>query len=188
MTILSRRRFLQIGAGAAGAGAAAVFLPGRPRGPTSSDRRNRATASKRSPPTATSASGSAARSPRKKNGRLWKIEGNPADPLSRGRLCPRGTGGVGALLRPRPPALAAPAQEEPRRGRVGRGHLGRGARLHRREAPEASRPSTGPKRSRSSATASAATSSSTPSRPSARRISSRPPTPSAAGRATSASS
>ncbi len=31
-----------------------------------------------------------------RDGRLWKIEGNPADPLSRGRLCPRGTGGVGA--------------------------------------------------------------------------------------------
>jgi thiosulfate reductase / polysulfide reductase chain A len=30
------------------------------------------------------------------DGRLWKIEGNPEDPLSRGRLCPRGTGGVGA--------------------------------------------------------------------------------------------
>ena len=28
--------------------------------------------------------------------RLWKIEGNPEDPLSGGRLCPRGTGGVGA--------------------------------------------------------------------------------------------
>jgi thiosulfate reductase/polysulfide reductase chain A len=31
-----------------------------------------------------------------KNGKLWKVEGNPEDPLSRGRLCPRGTGGVGA--------------------------------------------------------------------------------------------
>ncbi len=31
-----------------------------------------------------------------RDGRLWKIEGNPLDPLSRGRLCPRGTGGVGA--------------------------------------------------------------------------------------------
>ncbi|HET9212508.1 MAG TPA: molybdopterin-dependent oxidoreductase [Thermoanaerobaculia bacterium] len=31
-----------------------------------------------------------------RGGKLWKIEGNPADPLSRGRLCPRGTGGVGA--------------------------------------------------------------------------------------------
>ncbi len=31
-----------------------------------------------------------------KDGQLWKIEGNPDDPLSRGRLCPRGTGGIGA--------------------------------------------------------------------------------------------
>ena len=31
-----------------------------------------------------------------RDGRLWKIEGNPDDPLSRGRLCPRGTGGIGA--------------------------------------------------------------------------------------------
>jgi thiosulfate reductase/polysulfide reductase chain A len=35
-----------------------------------------------------------------KDGRLWKIEGNPDDPLSRGRLCPRGTGGVGAHVDP----------------------------------------------------------------------------------------
>ena len=31
-----------------------------------------------------------------RNDKLWKVEGNPLDPLSRGRLCPRGTGGVGA--------------------------------------------------------------------------------------------
>jgi thiosulfate reductase/polysulfide reductase chain A len=31
-----------------------------------------------------------------RDGVLWKIEGNPDDPLSGGRLCPRGTGGVGA--------------------------------------------------------------------------------------------
>ncbi len=30
-----------------------------------------------------------------KDGKLWKLEGNPLDPLSRGRLCPRGNGGVG---------------------------------------------------------------------------------------------
>ncbi len=30
------------------------------------------------------------------NGKLWKVEGNPLDPLSRGRLCTRGTGGIGA--------------------------------------------------------------------------------------------
>ncbi len=31
-----------------------------------------------------------------RDGKLWKIEGNPLDPLCRGRLCPRGTGGIGA--------------------------------------------------------------------------------------------
>ena len=35
-----------------------------------------------------------------RDGKLWKIEGNPLDPLSRGRLCPRGTGGIGASLDP----------------------------------------------------------------------------------------
>ena len=35
-----------------------------------------------------------------RGGRLWKIEGNPDDPLSQGRLCPRGTGGIGAHYDP----------------------------------------------------------------------------------------
>lgn len=35
-----------------------------------------------------------------KDGKLWKVEGNPEDPLSHGRLCPRGTGGVGAHFDP----------------------------------------------------------------------------------------
>jgi len=35
-----------------------------------------------------------------KDGRVTKITGNPAHPLSRGRLCPRGTGGVGLLYDP----------------------------------------------------------------------------------------
>lgn len=35
-----------------------------------------------------------------RDGELWKIEGNPVDPLSRGRLCPRGTGGIGATSDP----------------------------------------------------------------------------------------
>lgn len=33
-----------------------------------------------------------------KDGELWKVEGNPKDPLSNGRLCPRGTGGIGAYF------------------------------------------------------------------------------------------
>ncbi len=35
-----------------------------------------------------------------RDGKLWKVEGNPLDPLSEGRLCPRGTGGVGAHYDP----------------------------------------------------------------------------------------
>ncbi len=35
-----------------------------------------------------------------KDGELWKIEGHPEDPLSKGRLCPRGTGGIGAVTDP----------------------------------------------------------------------------------------
>lgn len=32
-----------------------------------------------------------------RDGKLWKFEGNPLDPQSRGRLCPRGTGAVGTV-------------------------------------------------------------------------------------------
>jgi thiosulfate reductase/polysulfide reductase chain A len=52
-----------------------------------------------------------------RDGVLWKIEGNPDDPLSRGRLCPRGTGGVGAYFdsdRLRAPLLRASVRGEER--------------------------------------------------------------------------
>jgi thiosulfate reductase/polysulfide reductase chain A len=35
-----------------------------------------------------------------KDGRVTKLQGNPRDPLSRGHLCPRGTGGTGLLYDP----------------------------------------------------------------------------------------
>lgn len=35
-----------------------------------------------------------------RDGKLWKLEGNPIDPGCRGRLCPRGTAGVGAHYDP----------------------------------------------------------------------------------------
>jgi thiosulfate reductase/polysulfide reductase chain A len=35
-----------------------------------------------------------------RGGKLWKFEGNPRDPQSRGRLCPRGTGAVGTHYDP----------------------------------------------------------------------------------------
>jgi len=96
MAILSRRRFLQIGAGAAGAGAAAAVLPGTPAwaelfGPARPGDRL-----ERIPTYCDLCFWKCAAIATTKNGKLWKIEGNPADPLSRGRLCPRGTGGVGA--------------------------------------------------------------------------------------------
>jgi thiosulfate reductase/polysulfide reductase chain A len=49
-----------------------------------------------------------------KDGKLWKVEGNPEDPLSRGRLCPRGTGGVGAHYDP--DRLKAPLLRLTKRG------------------------------------------------------------------------
>ena len=50
-----------------------------------------------------------------RNGRLWKFEGNPKDPLSAGRLCPRGTGAVGAHFDP--DRLRAPLIRSGARGR-----------------------------------------------------------------------
>ncbi len=49
-----------------------------------------------------------------RDGALWKVEGNPLDPLSRGRLCPRGTGGVGAHYDP--DRLKAPLLRKRNRG------------------------------------------------------------------------
>jgi thiosulfate reductase/polysulfide reductase chain A len=49
-----------------------------------------------------------------RDGELWKVEGNPLDPLSRGRLCPRGTGGIGAHTDP--DRLRAPLMRKRNRG------------------------------------------------------------------------
>jgi thiosulfate reductase/polysulfide reductase chain A len=96
MAILSRRRFLQIGAGAAGAGAAAAVLPDTPAWAELLGPARRGDRIERVPTYCDLCFWKCAAIATTKNGKLWKIEGNPADPLSRGRLCPRGTGGVGA--------------------------------------------------------------------------------------------
>ena len=49
-----------------------------------------------------------------RDGQLWKVEGNPRDPLSNGRLCPRGTGGIGAHYDP--DRLRAPLMRKEKRG------------------------------------------------------------------------
>lgn len=95
MTILSRRRFLQIGAGVAGAGAAAALSPGTPAWAEFFGAAQPGDRIETVPTFCDLCFWKCGAIATKKNGRLWKIEGNPADPLSRGRLCPRGTGGVG---------------------------------------------------------------------------------------------
>ncbi len=49
-----------------------------------------------------------------RDGRVTKITGNPAHPLSRGHLCPRGTGGIGLLYDP--DRLKRPMIRRSRRG------------------------------------------------------------------------
>ena len=49
-----------------------------------------------------------------RDGKVWKLTGNPEDPLCRGRLCPRGTGGVGALRDP--DRLRRPLMRKAQRG------------------------------------------------------------------------
>ncbi len=94
MPILSRRKFLQLGAGAAGVASAASTLDpawASWLGPAAAGDRI-----ERIPTYCDLCFWKCAAIASVKNGKLWKIEGNPDDPLSRGRLCPRGTGGVGA--------------------------------------------------------------------------------------------
>ncbi len=92
MQTLSRRRFLQIGATAATLAAAAGSHASdkhRRRGPTNGPVRT-------VPTFCDICFWKCGAIASVRGDELWKLEGNPDDPLSRGRLCPRGTGGVGA--------------------------------------------------------------------------------------------
>jgi thiosulfate reductase/polysulfide reductase chain A len=94
MEQLSRRRFLKVTTGAVGAAAAATQVEPIARVARAAD----------------AAKGSVVEIPTYcemcfwrcggiayvRDGKLWKFEGNPRDPQSRGRLCPRGTGAVGS--------------------------------------------------------------------------------------------
>lgn len=111
MDSLSRRRFLQISAATIGAtasvGSLATFAGGAPGAA--------APAGLQTIPTFCDICfwkcGAIAHV---RDGKLWKLEGNPDDPLSRGRLCPRGTGGVGAHYDP--DRLKAPLIRRQKRG------------------------------------------------------------------------
>lgn len=94
MNALSRRRFLKISAASlvvAGAGGrAAAALPAGARTPDAEK------GLRRVPTYCDICFWKCGAIATVRDGQLWKIEGNPLDPLCRGRLCPRGTGGVGA--------------------------------------------------------------------------------------------
>jgi thiosulfate reductase / polysulfide reductase chain A len=113
MPVLSRRRFLKITTGAAGLAAAGALGPEWARALAGPARAGDEIATV---PTFCDICfwkcGALAYT---RNGRLWKVEGNPEDPLSRGRLCPRGTGGVGAHYDP--DRLRAPLVRRSSRGR-----------------------------------------------------------------------
>jgi thiosulfate reductase/polysulfide reductase chain A len=92
--MLSRRRFLKIagaGAGAAAVGGSACGWVRRPRAALGGEQGVRQV-----PTFCDICFWKCNAIATVRDGTLWKIEGNPDDPLSRGRLCPRGTGGVGA--------------------------------------------------------------------------------------------
>jgi len=113
MAILSRRRFLQIGTGAS-VGAAVGSLASSPAWGDFLGPARPGDAIETIPTFCDLCFWKCAAIAYKKNGRLWKLEGNPADPLSRGRLCPRGTGGVGAHYDP--DRLTAPLIRRNERG------------------------------------------------------------------------
>jgi thiosulfate reductase/polysulfide reductase chain A len=94
MQRLSRRRFLQISA--ATFGAAAVQL----EAPLAQAAQTKKTGVRAIPTTCDICFWKCGAIAYVRNGKLWKIEGNPLDPLSRGRLCTRGTGGIGAHFDP----------------------------------------------------------------------------------------
>jgi thiosulfate reductase/polysulfide reductase chain A len=111
MNSLSRRKFLKITAAAAGIAATGTALV-RAAGNTSG--KTAATGVRKIPTYCDICFWKCGAIASVKDGILWKIEGNPLDPLSRGRLCPRGTGGVGAHFDP--DRLRAPLMRKKTRG------------------------------------------------------------------------
>jgi len=112
MMTLSRRRFLRISgatAGLAAAGGVAGGLAQRASATAATDRGTRTV-----PTFCDVCFWKCGAIAHVRDGRLWKVEGNPEDPLSRGRLCPRGTGGVGAHADP--DRLRAPLVRRQKRG------------------------------------------------------------------------
>ncbi|MEZ5275751.1 MAG: molybdopterin-dependent oxidoreductase [Opitutaceae bacterium] len=97
MNTLSRRRFLRISAATIAAAGAAGTLPTRGFGRSA---KTGGSGVETIPTFCDICFWKCGAIAYRRDGKLWKVEGNPDDPLSRGRLCPRGTGGVGAHTDP----------------------------------------------------------------------------------------
>jgi thiosulfate reductase/polysulfide reductase chain A len=97
MKSLSRRRFLQISAATFGAAAASPAWNPLSRAAAAADSDARVTTI---PTYCEMCFWRCAGIASVRGGKLWKFEGNPLDPLSKGRLCPRGTAAVGAHYDP----------------------------------------------------------------------------------------
>ncbi|MGK9369874.1 molybdopterin-containing oxidoreductase family protein [Melioribacter sp. Ez-97] len=95
MNSISRRRFLKITGFSVGAAAAASALSPVVKGAAKVNQKE-VKGIKKIPTYCDICFWKCAAIAYVKDGKLWKIEGNPKDPLSKGRLCPRGTGGIGA--------------------------------------------------------------------------------------------
>ena len=109
MKRLSRRRFLQISAGSVGAAAVAGALP-----QAVAAVRGGAGEIRKIPTYCDVCFWKCGAEAYVRDGKLWKIEGHPEDPLSLGRLCPRGTGGIGAYSDP--DRLTSPLLRTKKRG------------------------------------------------------------------------
>ena len=98
MSSLSRRRFLKITGATFGATVAATSLSGVVKGAEKVDNKTGKSIKgiQKIPTFCDICFWKCGAIAYVKDGELWKIEGNPEDPLSNGRLCPRGTGGIGA--------------------------------------------------------------------------------------------
>ena len=97
MNALSRRRFLKISAATFGAGAAANQIPPLTRLAHAAAPPGEV---KTVPTFCEMCFWRCAGVASVRDGKVWKFEGNPIDPQSRGRLCPRGSGAPGAINDP----------------------------------------------------------------------------------------
>jgi len=97
MNALSRRRFLKISAATFGAGAAATQIPPLTHLAHAAAAPGEVTTV---PTFCEMCFWRCAGIASVRDGKVWKFEGNPIDPQSRGRLCPRGSGAPGAINDP----------------------------------------------------------------------------------------